>query len=57
VGALTSKPYAFIARPWELTKTESIDVMDAVGDLNIRIDLLGKRGRRCCASCRASTRT
>jgi NADH-quinone oxidoreductase subunit G len=31
VGALTSKPYAFTARPWELTKTESIDVMDAVG--------------------------
>ena len=31
VGALTSKPYAFIARPWELQKTESIDVMDAVG--------------------------
>ena len=31
VGALTSKPYAFQARPWELTKTESIDVMDAVG--------------------------
>jgi NADH-quinone oxidoreductase subunit G len=37
VGALTSKPYAFKARPWELTKTESIDVMDAVGS-NIRID-------------------
>jgi len=31
VGALTSKPYEFKARPWELTKTESIDVMDAVG--------------------------
>jgi NADH-quinone oxidoreductase subunit G len=31
VGALTSKPYAFTARPWELTKTESIDVMDALG--------------------------
>src|ERR1700744_4945918 len=31
VGALTSKPYAFVARPWELVKTESIDVMDAVG--------------------------
>ena len=40
VGALTSKPYAFIARPWELTKTESIDVMDAVGS-NIRIDARG----------------
>ncbi len=37
VGALTSKPYAFIARPWELRKTDSIDVMDAVGS-NIRID-------------------
>ncbi|MFO1154682.1 MAG: NADH-quinone oxidoreductase subunit NuoG [Rhodospirillales bacterium] len=40
VGALTSKPYAFVARPWELTKTESIDVMDAVGS-NIRIDVRG----------------
>jgi NADH-quinone oxidoreductase subunit G len=40
VGALTSKPYAFVARPWELTKTESIDVMDAVGS-NIRIDSRG----------------
>ena len=37
VGALTSKPYVFEARPWELKKTESIDVMDAVGS-NIRID-------------------
>lgn len=37
VGALTSKPYAYQARPWELKKTESIDVMDAVGS-NIRID-------------------
>ena len=37
VGALTSKPYAFNARPWELTKTESIDVLDAVG-CNIRVD-------------------
>ena len=37
VGALTSKPYAYIARPWELRKTESVDVMDAVGS-NIRID-------------------
>ena len=37
VGALTSKPFAFTARPWELTKTESIDVMDAVGS-NIRVD-------------------
>ncbi len=40
VGALTSKPYAFNARPWELRKTESIDVMDAVGS-NIRIDARG----------------
>ena len=40
VGALTSKPYAFNARPWELQKTESIDVMDAVGS-NIRIDARG----------------
>jgi NADH-quinone oxidoreductase subunit G len=40
VGALTSKPYAFVARPWELTKTESVDVMDAVGS-NIRIDARG----------------
>lgn len=40
VGALTSKPYAFNARPWELKKTESIDVMDAVGS-NIRIDTRG----------------
>jgi len=40
VGALTSKPYAFNARPWELTKTESIDVMDALG-ANIRIDARG----------------
>jgi len=37
VGALTSQPYAFEARPWELKKTESIDVMDAVGS-NIRVD-------------------
>ena len=37
VGALTSKPYAFNARPWELTKTETVDVMDAVGS-HIRID-------------------
>jgi len=40
VGALTSKPYAFQARPWELSKTESVDVMDAVGS-NIRIDSRG----------------
>ncbi|HLJ21240.1 MAG TPA: NADH-quinone oxidoreductase subunit NuoG, partial [Stellaceae bacterium] len=40
VGALTSKPYAYIARPWELAKTESIDVLDAVGS-NIRVDSRG----------------
>ncbi len=40
VGALTSKPYAFNARSWELRKTESVDVMDAVGS-NIRIDARG----------------
>lgn len=40
VGALTSKPYAFHARPWELKHTESIDVMDAVGS-NIRVDSRG----------------
>jgi NADH-quinone oxidoreductase subunit G len=40
VGALTSKPYAFNARPWELKKTESVDVMDAVGS-NIRVDARG----------------
>ncbi|MEO1043089.1 MAG: NADH-quinone oxidoreductase subunit NuoG [Pseudomonadota bacterium] len=41
VGALTSKPYAFTARPWELKKVETIDVMDAVGS-NIRMDLRGR---------------
>ncbi len=40
VGALTSKPYAYHARPWELTKTESVDVMDAVGSA-IRVDSRG----------------
>src|SRR5579862_2306062 len=40
VGALTSKPYAFVSRPWELRKTESIDAHDAVG-ANIRIDSRG----------------
>ena len=40
VGALTSKPYAFTARSWELKKTESIDVLDAVG-CNIRVDTRG----------------
>ncbi|MBN9346094.1 MAG: NADH-quinone oxidoreductase subunit G, partial [Devosia sp.] len=45
VGALTSKPYAFQARPWELNKTESIDVMDAVGS-NIRVDSRGREVMR-----------
>ena len=45
VGALTSKPYAFEARPWELTKTETIDVMDAVGS-NIRVDTKGWEVKR-----------
>jgi len=41
VGALTSKPFAFLARPWELTKTLSIDVMDALGSA-IRVDARGR---------------
>ncbi len=45
VGALTSKPFAFTARPWELTKTESIDVMDAVGSA-IRVDTRGREVMR-----------
>ncbi|MBZ9935088.1 NADH-quinone oxidoreductase subunit NuoG [Mesorhizobium sp. BR1-1-16] len=45
VGALTSKPYAFHARPWELVKTEAIDVMDAVGS-NIRVDVRGREVMR-----------
>ncbi len=45
VGALTSKPYAFKARPWELTKTESVDVMDAVGT-NVRVDSKGQEVMR-----------
>ncbi len=45
VGALTSKPYAFSARPWELNKTQSIDVMDAVGS-NIRVDTRGNEVMR-----------
>ena len=45
VGALTSKPYAFSARPWELRKTETIDVMDAVGS-NIRVDSRGREVMR-----------
>jgi NADH-quinone oxidoreductase subunit G len=45
VGALTSKPYAFAARPWELTKTQSVDVMDAIGSA-IRIDTRGREVMR-----------
>ncbi len=45
VGALTSKPYAFTARPWELTKTETIDVMDGLGS-NIRVDTKGREVMR-----------
>ena len=45
VGALTSKPYAFAARPWELRTTNSIDVMDAVGS-NIRVDARGREVMR-----------
>ncbi|WP_428544371.1 NADH-quinone oxidoreductase subunit NuoG [Profundibacter sp.] len=45
VGALTNKPYAFTARPWELTKTETIDVMDALGS-NIRVDTKGREVKR-----------
>ena len=45
VGALTSKPYVFEARPWELKKTETVDVMDAVGS-NIRVDTYGWEVKR-----------
>ncbi|TAG17216.1 MAG: NADH-quinone oxidoreductase subunit G, partial [Rhodobacterales bacterium] len=45
VGALTNKPYAFTARPWELTKTETIDVMDALGS-NVRVDTKGREVMR-----------
>ena len=45
VGALTSKPYAFSARPWELTKTQSVDVMDALG-CAIRVDTRGREVMR-----------
>ncbi|NDR56396.1 NADH-quinone oxidoreductase subunit NuoG [Aliiruegeria sabulilitoris] len=45
VGALVSKPYAFTARPWELTKTETIDVMDALGS-NTRVDTKGREVKR-----------
>jgi NADH-quinone oxidoreductase subunit G len=45
VGALTSKPYAFKCRPWELRRTESIDVMDALGS-SIRVDIRGREVMR-----------
>lgn len=45
VGALTSKPYAFVARPWELNKVETIDVHDAIGS-NIRVDVRGREVMR-----------
>jgi NADH-quinone oxidoreductase subunit G len=45
VGALTSKPYAFAARPWELGKTESVDVMDALGSA-VRVDTRGREVMR-----------
>ncbi len=45
VGALVSKPYAFTARPWELTKTETVDVMDAMG-ASIRVDTKGREVMR-----------
>src|SRR5262249_54918547 len=46
VGALTSKPYSFNARPWELSKIETIDVMDALGS-NIRLDARNQEVLRC----------
>ena len=45
VGALVSKPYAYKARPWELQKTETVDVMDALGS-NIRVDVKGREVMR-----------
>ena len=45
VGALTNKPYAFTARPWELRKVETIDAMDALGS-NIRVDVRGREVMR-----------
>ena len=49
VGALNSKPYEYRARPWELRKTESIDVLDAVG-CNIRVDARGTEVMRIAAA-------
>ena len=54
VGALTSKPYAFVTRPWELKKTDGIDVLDAQ---LAATSASTAAARKCCASCRASTRT
>ena len=51
VGALTSKPYSFTARPWELSKTETIDVMDAWA----RILGLIRKVEKLCALCRVTT--
>src|SRR3954465_11243771 len=45
VGALTSRPYAFVSRPWELRKTDSVDVLDATGT-NIRVDARSGEGLR-----------
>ena len=56
VGALTAKPYAFEARPWELKKTLSIDVMDAVGT-NIRLDSRGRAGAARAAARSTTTST
>src|ERR1700739_1590641 len=55
VGALTSKPYEFAARPWELNKTESIDVMDALGSA-IRIDTRGREVMRILPRINAATK-
>lgn len=51
VGALTSKPYAFTARNWELKSTESVDVSDAMGS-NIRVDTRGTEVHACLAAAR-----
>ena len=51
VGALTSKPYSFVARPWELQNVDTLDPFDGVGG-RIR---LGLRGTLCYESCRGST--
>jgi NADH dehydrogenase/NADH:ubiquinone oxidoreductase subunit G len=55
VGALTSKPYAFNARPWELKKTETVDVMDAMGSA-IRVDSRGPQSARASAGQRGRQR-